>query len=152
MVTMAAKAFVDTNILLRVLLTEMNLHAECDALLKRVLRDDAELWISGQVIREFIVQATHPRTLKEPLTIEQVIHQLNTIQPSFQIADETSAVRGQLLKLLRAYPTLGKQVHDANIVATMLAYGIDTLLTLNVDDFKRFEDKITLISLEDGSE
>ena len=47
------------------------------------------------------------------------------------------------------YPTLGKQVHDANIVATMLAHGIDMLLTLNVDDFKRFEDKITLISLEE---
>ena len=92
-VTMDGKAFVDTNILLRVLLTEMNLHAECDALLKRALRDDTELWISGQVIREFIVQATHPRTLNEPLTIEQVIHQLNTIRPIFQIADETSTVR-----------------------------------------------------------
>jgi predicted nucleic acid-binding protein len=145
---MDAKAFVDTNILLRVLLTEMNLHAKCDALLKRTLRENIELWISGQVIREFIVQATHPRTLKEPLTIEQVVHQLNTIQPSFHIADETPAVREQLLKLLLEYPTRGKQVHDANIVATMLVYGIDTLLTLNVDDFRRFEDKITLTTLE----
>ncbi len=144
---MGAKAFVDTNILLRSLLTEMNLHAECDSLLKRTLREGAELWISGQVIREFIVQATHPRTLKEPLTIEQVVHQLDTIQPSFQIADETSAVREQLLKLLQKYPTRGKQVHDANIVATMLAHGIDTLLTLNVSDFKRFEDRIKITSL-----
>jgi len=37
-------------------------------------------------------------------------------------------------------------VHDANIVATMLTYGIDTLLTLNIDDFKRFADKIMLLN------
>ena len=36
--------------------------------------------------------------------------------------------------------------HDANLVATMLAYGIDTLLTFNIDDFKRFGDKIKLVS------
>ena len=144
--TMAGKAFVDTNILLRAVLTEMKQHPQCDALLKRMIREDAELWISGQVIREFIVQATHPRTLQTPLTIAQVVHEINTIKPLFEIADETAVVRDRLLKLLQEYPTQGKQVHDANIVATMLAYGVDTLLTLNVDDLKRFEDKITLVS------
>ena len=39
---------------------------------------------------------------------------------------------------------------DTNILlrTVMLAYEIDTLLTLNVDDLKRFGDKISLISLE----
>lgn len=32
----------------------------------------------------------------------------------------------------------GKQVHDANIVATMLAYGVPALLTHNGRDFERF--------------
>ena len=32
----------------------------------------------------------------------------------------------------------GKQVHDANIVATMLAHGVGRLLTFNVADFQRF--------------
>jgi predicted nucleic acid-binding protein len=35
-------------------------------------------------------------------------------------------------------------VHDANIVATMRAHGIDRLATLNAADFKRFEDEISL--------
>ena len=61
--------------------------------------------------------------------------------------DETAVVRDTLLELLQQYPTQGKQVHDANIVATMLAYKIDTLLTLNVADLKRFGDKIKIISL-----
>ncbi len=32
----------------------------------------------------------------------------------------------------------GKQVHDAEIVATMLAFGIPTLLARNARDFERF--------------
>lgn len=147
---MGAKTFVDTNILLRALIPEMSFHTEADNLLRKMLREDTELWISGQVIREFIVQVTHPRTLKVPLTIEQVINEINAIQPLFSIADETAVVREKLLDLLKSYPTSGKQIHDANIVATMLVYGIDTLITLNVSDMNRFSDKIKLISLEEA--
>ena len=63
------------------------------------------------------------------------------------VADETPEVTDQLLELLRTYPTRGKQVHDANIVATMLVNGVDTLLTMNVADFQRFHDRINLIPL-----
>ena len=87
-----AKVFVDTNILLRTVLSKMKQHTEVDALVKRTIRDGAELWISGQVIREFIVQATHPRTLAEPLTIEQVVQEIEAMKPLFQIADETAEV------------------------------------------------------------
>lgn len=145
------KVFVDTNILLRAVLTQMNQHAEVDALVRHTVRDGAELWISGQIIREFIVQATHPRTLAEPLTIEQVVREIAAMKALFQVADETTAVRDKLLELLLEYPTQGKQVHDANLVATMLTYEIDTLLTLNVDDLKRFEGKIKIITLEKGN-
>ncbi len=40
----------------------------------------------------------------------------------------------------------GKQVHDANIAATMLAHGITRLLTFNVADFQRFAGLIELIA------
>jgi len=146
---MVVKAFVDTNILLRALLIDMDLHTPAAMLIRRMLEEGAELWISGQVIREFIVQATHPRTLNQPLTMTEVIAEINKVAPLFQIADETAQVRAKLLELLEAYPTRGKQVHDANIVATMLVNGIDTLLTINVDDFRRFDDQIKLLTLGD---
>jgi len=151
MVTMGVKAFVDTNVLLRALIPEMNFHAEADNLHKRMLREDVELWISGQVIREFIVQVTHPKTLTTPLSIEQVITEIKTIKPLFSVADETAAVREKLLELLSTYPTSGKQIHDANIVATMLVYGVGTLITLNIAAMNRFSNKISLISLEEAS-
>jgi predicted nucleic acid-binding protein len=133
------------------MVTEINQHAEVDMLVKRIIREGAELWISGQVMREFIVQATHPRTLTNPLTISQVIREIEAIKKLFQIADETVGVRDKLIELIQQYPTQGKQIHDANLVATMLAYDIDTLLTLNVSDMQRFSDKIKLISLTPGS-
>lgn len=141
-----ANAFVDTNVLLRAILTQMDDHAPSDTLVKRLWREGVTLWISGQVIREFIVQATHPKTLKIPLSMADVIATVDAITPLFQVADETPAVRAELLRLLREFPTGGKQVHDANLVATMLVYGIDTLLTINIDDLKRFGDKITIVS------
>jgi predicted nucleic acid-binding protein len=44
-------------------------------------------------------------------------------------------------------PTAGKQIHDANIVATMLVYSIDTLVTQNMDDMKRFAEYVNLLPL-----
>ena len=40
---------------------------------------------------------------------------------------------------------MGKQVHDCNIVATMLANGIPRLATRNPTDFKRFASLITVV-------
>ena len=41
----------------------------------------------------------------------------------------------------------GRQVHDANIVATMLVYGILPLLTNTTEDFTRFSSFIRLLPL-----
>nr|CBH37164.1 hypothetical protein BSM_06410 [uncultured archaeon] len=38
----------------------------------------------------------------------------------------------------------GKKIHDTNIVAIMMANSIQTLFTLNTDDFKKFA-KIQLV-------
>lgn len=42
------------------------------------------------------------------------------------------------MRLARSFSFGGKQVHDANIVATMLAHGEARLLTFNAADFRRF--------------
>lgn len=45
----------------------------------------------------------------------------------------------------RRYSFAGRQVHDANIVATMLAYDEHRLITFNDADFRRFTGVIELI-------
>jgi predicted nucleic acid-binding protein len=39
--------------------------------------------------------------------------------------------------LVSKHQILGKQAHDANLVAVMLVYGVRELLTFNGADFKR---------------
>lgn len=146
---MAAKAFVDTSILLRAMIPGLSRHSEAESLIQHMWENNTDLWISRQVLREYLVQATHPNSFSPPLTIEQVIRQIEIIRTLFRVADETGLVTDHLLTLLQNHATRGKQVHDANLVATMLANEVDILLTLNVKDFKRFGDKIEIISLEE---
>lgn len=124
---MVAKAFVDTNVVLRAMIPQMNQHAEAETLIQKMWEDEFELWISRQVIREYLVQATHPNNFKPVLIIEQVMSQMKIITTLFRVADETQEVMVQLFDLLKEYPTRGKQIHDANLVATMLVYEINTL-------------------------
>lgn len=138
------KAFVDTNVLLRAIHTSMPLHSEADLLITTARQNDYELWVSRQVIREYIAQATRPDILAHPLDAAQIRAKVNTIRATFRVADETDAVTDKLLELIGEFSTGGKQVHDANIVATMLVYNMNTLLTQNVDDMKRFASKITI--------
>jgi len=148
MVTMAANAMVDTNVLLRALHRTLPLHIECRHLITQIHTDGYTTWVNRQIIREYLVHVTRPGGMfVEPLTGAQAERQVHLIERMFVVADETKSVTDHLVELIRDYPTGGKQIHDANIVATMFAYDIDTLLTLNEADFKRFAGKITLRTL-----
>jgi predicted nucleic acid-binding protein len=54
-----------------------------------------------------------------------------------QIAERVFVDTNIWVKLLSVGDTRGKQVHDANIVATMVAHEIRILLTVNSRDFSR---------------
>jgi predicted nucleic acid-binding protein len=44
------------------------------------------------------------------------------------------------LDLLRHYPVIGGDVFDLQIVATMLANGVQRIYTFNTDDFEKFRE------------
>ena len=68
------------------------------------------------------------------------------------IAHENSNFDKVVLEnLLQNFSVAGKQVHDANIVATMQLHGIRHLLTNNGEDFARFSQLITVVPLEEIS-
>jgi hypothetical protein len=45
----------------------------------------------------------------------------------------------------------GKQIHDANIIAVMRVYGVKRLLTYNRDDFKKYNQWIEILGLDEVS-
>lgn len=107
-----------------------------------------ELVISSQVLREYLAAATRIRLVESGIPLQKIIENLNTFQKQFVVLPEVRGILPKLIELVQEYPTAGKQVHDANIVATMLAHEVETLLTHNVEDFERYSEKIRILPLE----
>jgi predicted nucleic acid-binding protein len=63
----------------------------------------------------------------------------------FELLEDGPEVGRQLTELCRHISIAGRQVHDANIIATTLAHGEDRLLTMNRSDFRRFEPRIKIV-------
>lgn len=142
--TGAEPVFIDTNVLVYANQTRSPRHAEAVALLDRVKAAGAPLWTSAQVLREYLAVVTRPQGELAALPMAIAIERVRFFAQRFWLAEDGPAVRVRLLDLLSAYPVGGKQVHDANIVATMLANGITRLLTFNVADFRRFAGLISV--------
>jgi predicted nucleic acid-binding protein len=139
--------FIDTNILLRYDVRETPEHAQVRHAVRSILERGSALWISRQILREYCRAVTHP-TFSKPLTMPQAVARVRQLRPFFHVADEDEYVTQYLMTLLETVPIGGKQVHDANIIATMQAHGLTHLLTLNLDDFHRFNHLVILLDLQ----
>lgn len=138
------RAFVDIDVLLNATITSLPLHEWCSERLRQLEAQGYELWISRQVMREYIVQVTRQGLLEQPLQPGELEHYVSTLENLFFIADETASVTANLVSLLKEVPIGGKQIHDANIIATMLVYDISLLVTTNDKDMRHFASHITL--------
>ncbi len=81
------------------------------------------------------------------MPIERLIARVRYFPTRFRVAEDDSSATERLLALMAGIPIGGKQVHDANIVATMQVYGVRRLLTHNARDFARFSHLITVVPL-----
>jgi predicted nucleic acid-binding protein len=140
--------FLDTNMLVRATVRSAPLHTLARRTIERHASTGAELWISRQVLREYLAVMSRPQTFSAPLAATTLAARVRRFQEQFRVADEDVRVTERLVALLRQFPTGGRQVHDANIIATMQVYDIRQLLTLNTDDFTRFAGLVTLLPLD----
>ena len=138
--------FVDTNVLVVARFADApNRQAALDALSQE--RTTGTLRISHQVIREYLAVVTRPQIWASPLPVAEAFLDVGRYASAFEILEDGQAVTDLLASMCREVPVAGKQVHDANIVATMLAHGERRLLTFNVKDFRRFGQRVELVAL-----
>jgi predicted nucleic acid-binding protein len=104
-----------------------------------------------QIVREYLSTLSRPQTFSEPQSVSTLVERVHFFQSRFRVAEDSHRVTEKLLELMEQIKIGGKQVHDANIVATMLVYGIPRLLTHNAGDFVRFSQFITVLPLEASS-
>ncbi len=79
------------------------------------------------------------------ITREDALADVEGIMTGCDVLEDGPLVTASLLQLCREVAVGGRQIHDANIVATMLAHGERRLLTFNVADFRRYGDRIELV-------
>jgi predicted nucleic acid-binding protein len=78
---------------------------------------------------------------------EALIRDVERFLDAYHVANETEITTTYLLQLVREKSIIGKQVHDTNIVATMLSNGIFTIFTQNKKDFEGFSHLVSIEAL-----
>ncbi len=138
--------FIDTNALIYSRNLKTPFHLPTREIIQRAADEQEPLRISRQIIREYLAAVTRPQNWLVPITREQALLDAESFLQTFEILEDGPQVTNTLIQLCRETPVGGRQIHDANIVATMLAHGESQLLTFNTADFQRFTNHIQIIN------
>ncbi|HSQ25088.1 MAG TPA: PIN domain-containing protein [Pyrinomonadaceae bacterium] len=114
------------------------------------LRDRGEiLSIFPQNLVEFWAVATRPIANNGlGWSVDRAKQELANLKNLFVVVADTEAILAEWERLVVLHRVIGKQSHDARLVAAMLVHGVTNLLTFNADDFKRY-DEITVVNPQD---
>lgn len=131
--------FADTNIFLR-LSDQNSSHFEMvTRAVATILARGDEVCFAPQSMIEFWAVASRPISANGlGLSVEIVEEKVREFSDEYVMLEETPAVYGNWLELATRHAVVGKQVHDTRLVALMSSHGVETILTINTADFKRF--------------
>jgi predicted nucleic acid-binding protein len=130
---------VDTNILLRIARRGDPDYAIVDAAPATLAEARCVLNYTHQNIAEFWNVATRPLDKNGfGLTVTDVDREIRVIEKGMVLLPDSEAVYHEWRRLVVAHAVSGVKVHDARLAAAMRVHGVTHLLTLNVDDFKRY--------------
>jgi predicted nucleic acid-binding protein len=139
--------FVDTNILIFISFTSSPFHQRSVDKINSLQEQGFTFSISRQIIREYLSVKSKLLNAVNKYIATDIALEVRGFDDQFIIADENNSTTVQLLLLIEKYVVSGKQVHDCNIVATMLANNISQLVTNNSADFLRYSDLIEIITI-----
>ncbi len=140
--------FVDTNILVYATNSFSPWHLLATERLQEHRRYGVDLVISTQIVREYLAVASRSSITTGAPRVYEMLDNVQLFRTQFRVVLNTEFVLDHLLTLIQSIPVAGRQIHDANIVATMQVYGVGHLLTHNTTDFARFAHLITVLPLE----
>lgn len=139
---------VDTNVLLSATAPLRPHHSAASRVLNEWPKRGFALVASGQVFREYLVVCTRPVEANGlGLLNADALANVAALRGRMRFLEEGEASWERLQTLVETYGCMGKQIHDANLVATALAAGVKRLVTANIGDFVRFAEEIEIIDL-----
>lgn len=142
------RVMLDTNVLIAATDEGRAEHRDALTVVNDWATGHTDLCTSGQILREYLTVATRPAERNGlGLNLADALGNVHAIRERTILLAEDVKVADRLLSLLADVECRGKQVHDANVVATMLVHGVRTVVTMNTGDFARFEGHVSLIQL-----
>ncbi|WP_376693775.1 type II toxin-antitoxin system VapC family toxin [Wenzhouxiangella sp. EGI_FJ10409] len=134
------RIFLDTNVLLCASDSSRKQHATALELISEASASGIQLFVSGQVLREYLVVATQPISQNGlGMTPEEALGNVEQIKNRTGLAEEGRDVTERLGQLVSRHGLRGKRIHDAGIAATMASAGIEILVSENRSDFEGIE-------------
>jgi len=138
----ATLVVVDTNVLLAA--TDRS-RASNSAASRLITEDERRLAITPQIVREYVAVATRPMEVNGfGLSCEDAVDNVEQFLADMELLSEDAATTRILLELIGQGSTVGKQVHDANVVAVALAHRAAAIVTDNTRHFARFAELVTI--------
>jgi len=99
------------------------------------------LHVAAQNFVEFWAVATRPQSSNGlGMTPEMAEQELAVLKRLFSFLPETNSLFEEWERLVSAYRVIGKNTHDARLVAAMNVHQVSLILTFNVQDFARYKE------------
>ncbi len=139
------RVLIDTGVLLRLLDRSDPLHAHIRQALRDLRGRGDVAVVSAQNIAEFWNVCTRPATARGGygLSVAETDRRVRVLERLFPVLTENAGSYRIWRSLVVSHGVQGVQVHDAWLVAVMLAHGVDHILTLNAADFTRYAGVVT---------
>lgn len=129
----------DTNVLLRSIEKTHTMHTEALSAIERLLDEGEDVCCLPQNIAEFWNVCTRPADKNGlGLTTDEVERELAKIEGIITVLRDQPEIYDAWQRLVVAHSVKGAQVHDAKIAAAMTVHKVETLVTFNTADFKRY--------------
>lgn len=140
---------IDTNVLLRWSDVKHPCHLECVGAVDRLVTGGDQICTCAQVLIEYWVVITRPKEVNGfDLRLPQAASYLAKARGTFICLPELPDMADRWERVITEHKVIGRQAHDARLVALMLSHGITHILTLNAADFTRYPEITTLTPAE----
>lgn len=133
------RLLLDTNVLLRRAQVASPQHQAAKDSLLALIEANVELCLVPQVIYEYWVASTRPVAVNGlGMDLDAVDQAVKELTQDFTLLKDERGIFGRWQTVVVAQSVLGKNAHDARLVAAMQRHGVTFLLTFNQADFVRF--------------
>jgi predicted nucleic acid-binding protein len=130
---------VDTNVLLRSVQRRSPSYRQARSAVLTLLRREERLCIFPQNVIEFWSVATRPAQNNGlGLSLPQAEWYVSRLESILTLLNDSPDIYREWRYLVRTHGIAGVHVHDARLVAAMNVHAITSILTFDVDDFKRY--------------